>query len=275
MSHRDSGLGAKVLHDHFLDVAVALVQFADREQGIDAVFGRFADADQQSRGEWNSLLSGLFDRTQTLGRDFIGSVVVRRAGGEQGAVDGFEHQSHAGRDGGETRDPFGAEQAGIRMRQQAGLAQHQLAHGFQIMQRGFVAEMTQRVAHLGEEQFRLVAQAEESLGASQLFAGAGDRENFVRSHGMRAGISGIAAEGAVAAVIAAKIRQRQEDFSRIGDDAGLEVFFCGAGRGEQRGKIVVTAADQPAGPGRGDGRSRAVVRLVLLRTMRCAPGRPF
>ena len=108
-------------------------------------------------GEGNLLLARFFDGAQTLGRDFVGSVVVGRAGSEQGAVGGFEHQAHAGRNRRQAGDPLGAEQAGIRMRQQTGLAQHQFAHGFQIVQRGFVSQMPQRVAHLGEEQFRLVA----------------------------------------------------------------------------------------------------------------------
>ena len=39
---------------------------------------------------------------------------------------------------------------------------------------------------------------------------------------MCAWLPGIAAEGAVAAVIAAKIGEREKHFARIGDDAGLE-----------------------------------------------------
>src|ERR1019366_10690302 len=97
----DGGLGAEVLDNHFLDMAVAVVQIADGEQRIDAVGGGFADADQQARGEGNSLLSSVFDGAQTLGRDFVGSVVVGRAGGEQGTVGGFEHEAHAGRDRGQ------------------------------------------------------------------------------------------------------------------------------------------------------------------------------
>ena len=79
MSHGDGGFGAEVLHDHFLDVAVALVQVTDREHRINAVFRRLADADQQSCGEGNLLLSSLFNRAQALGREFVGSIVVSGA----------------------------------------------------------------------------------------------------------------------------------------------------------------------------------------------------
>ncbi len=87
---------------------------------------------------------------------------------------------------------------------------------------------------------------------------------------MRAGVSGIAAESAVAAVVAAKIGQRQENFSRVGDDAGLEVIFCSAGGGEQRGQIVVGAADQAQGQVAVRWAIRAADRRVLPRRMCCA-----
>ena len=89
-----------------------------------------------------------------------------------------------------------------------GLAQHEFAHGFEIVQRRLVAEMAERLAHLGEEQFGLVAEAEEGFGAAELLAGAGDLEDFVGSHGVRAGVAGIAAEGAVSAIVAAEVGQR-------------------------------------------------------------------
>jgi hypothetical protein len=85
---------------------------------------------------------------------------------------------------------------------------------------------------------------------------------------VRAGFSGIAAEGAVAAVVAAKIGQRQENLPRVGDDAGLEVFFGGASGPEQRGKIVVATADQAQGQFARDGRSGP--QIVQFRRARCA-----
>src|ERR1700722_616426 len=112
------------------------------------------------------------------------------------------------------------------------------------MQRGSVAKVGESLAHLGEKQFRLVAQAEQSFGAAEFLAGAGDGENLVRGHGVRAGVSGIAAEGAVSAVIAAEIGQREEDLTRVSDDAGFEAFFGGASGGEKFGKLAVGAADE-------------------------------
>ena len=108
------------------------------------------------------------------------------------------------------------------MRQQSGLAQNQFAHGFEIVQRGFVPEMMKRLAHLWKKQFRLVAQREQSLRASKFFAGASNFQNLIRRHGVRAGVAGVAAEGAVSAIVAAEIGQWQKNFARVGDDARLE-----------------------------------------------------
>ena len=152
------------------------------------------------------------------------------------------------------------------MRQQTSLAQHKFAHALQVMQSRFIAEMAQCVSHLGKQQFRLIAEAEESFGTSQLFAGAGDGQHFLRSQGMRSGFSGIAAESAVTAVVAAEIRQRQENLPRVGDDTGFEVFFCGARRPDQRWKISVTAAYQPQGQFARDGRTGA--QIVQFRRTR-------
>ena len=74
---------------------------------------------------------------------------------------------------------------------------------------------------------------------------------------MRPGLSRVASENAVAAVVTAKIGQRQEDLPRIGDDAGFEIISRGACGGEQRRQIVVTAADQAQRGYARDGSPRA------------------
>ena len=172
---------------------------------------------------------------------------MRGAGRKQGGVRGLEHQAHAGRNRCQAGDPLGAQQPGIGMRQQSGLAQDPFAHGFEIVQGRLVTQVAQGRAHFGESQFRLVAQAEEGFGAAHLFAGARDFQDLVRSHGVRAGFAGIAAEDAVAAIVAAQVGQRDEDFARIGDDAGLEALLEFQGGGEESGEFVVRATQELAG----------------------------
>src|SRR5579863_8159461 len=103
--------------------------------------------------------------------------------------------------------------------------------------------MAQSFAHLREEQFWLVAQAEKRFRTAQYLSGAGDGENLVGSHSVRPRISRIAAEGAVSAVVTAEIGQRQEDLTRVSNDAGFEAFLGGTRGGEKLGKVVVRTAD--------------------------------
>ena len=76
---------------------------------------------------------------------------------------------------------------------------------------------------------------------------------------MRAWLAGIATEDAVAAVVSAKIGQRQEHFPRVGDEAGFEVIPGFPGGGQQRGEILVMATDQAQSLVARDGRARAKV----------------
>ena len=119
------------------------------------------------------------------------------------------------------------------MGKQSRFPQHELAHRFQILQSRVVPKPAQRCAHLGKGQLRLVAEAEKSFGASQLLARTNDREHLIRSHGVRARIVRISAEDTVAAVIAAEIGERDENFSRISDGLGLEPLFGSNGGSQQ------------------------------------------
>src|SRR5580698_6990218 len=104
--------------------------------------------------------------------------------------------------------------------------------------------MAEGLAHLGKKKFGLVAEAEKGFGASELFSGAGDGKHFLRCHGVRAWIGGVAAEGAISAVVAAEIGKREKYLARIGDHAGFEALFGGAGRGQKQRKIVIRAVDE-------------------------------
>ena len=87
-----------------------------------------------------------------------------------------------------------------------------------------------------------------------------DFKNLVRSHGVSAGFAGIAAEDAVAAIIAAQVGQRDEDLTRIGDDPGLEALLGCKRGGEEGGEFVVRAVKKLACPLAGNG--QAVAQLV-------------
>src|ERR1700751_2289035 len=102
--------------------------------------------------------------------------------------------------------------------------------------------MVECFTHLGKEQFWLVTQAEKGFGTAKLFSRTGDFEHLVGHHRVCAGIARIAAEGAVAAIVAAEVSQREKDFAGIGDRARLESFLRRAGKRKKFWQIVVAAA---------------------------------
>ena len=94
------------------------------------------------------------------------------------------------------------------MRQECGLAQHQFAHCFQVVQSAAVTAFAQHLAHLGKRGFGLVAQREQGFGASERFACLGHSQHFVGRHGMRAWLARIPPISAIGAVVPAQIGKR-------------------------------------------------------------------
>src|SRR6476660_1236819 len=133
------------------------------------------------------------------------------------------------------------------MGQQSCFSKHQFAHRLEIMQCGTETEPTQGLSHLGKDKLRLVAEREKSFRATECLTRFRDRENFVGRHGVSARITGIAAEGAVSAVVSAQVSQRNKDLARIGDDARLEAVTELPGSGKKLGQMMVGTANPTAG----------------------------
>ena len=247
LCHGDRRLRAEVLHDHLLDVTVAMVQFTDSEQSVHPIVRVLADADQQPGGERYPLLASLHDRLQAPCRYFVGCPIMRCSRTQQGAAGCLQHQAKTRTHCSQPTYPLRAHQAGIGMRQERSLTQHQFAHRFQIMQSRLVSQLAQRRAHFRKHQLRLIAQAEQSLATPQLLPRPGYIQHFLGRHGMRARIGGIAAESAVAAVIAAQVGERQKDFARIRDRVWTEALFCRTGRTQQLRQFFISRAHEPAG----------------------------
>ena len=75
--HRRAGLGAEVLDDDFLDVAVPRVEAGQREQCIEPLRARLTDADQQSAGERDRQFPCQCDRLDPRRRVLVGRAPVR------------------------------------------------------------------------------------------------------------------------------------------------------------------------------------------------------
>src|SRR6185369_7858359 len=103
----------EVLYDDFLNVTVALVEIADGQQTVGALFLRLADADQDPGGERDFQLAGVRDRTQADDRVLVRRRVMRAAASSQARADVLQHQTHA--------DVHGPQQLELRDRQYTGV----------------------------------------------------------------------------------------------------------------------------------------------------------
>ena len=71
-SHARIGLGAEILDDDLLDMAVPLVDVADRQQRLDALRPRLADADQDAGRERHARAAGGLQRREPDGGVLVG-----------------------------------------------------------------------------------------------------------------------------------------------------------------------------------------------------------
>ncbi len=212
---------SEVLHDHFLNVPILLVQCTNREQGIESLLEGLTNPDQDSGRKCHGKFSRFLDRAQAQCRNFVGSFEMRQAFAHQPGTDCFEHQTHADVRFPEALQRRAIHHAGIRMRQQTRAFQHHFGHRRCVIQRARKALPPQKLARFGKNTFRLIAQAKKRLFATGCAALFSNREDLIRCHEMRAGLAGILAEGAVAAVIAAQRGQGNENFFGEGDDSSL------------------------------------------------------
>ena len=231
------GLGAEVLDDHFLDVTVLPVQVGDGTKGIEPFLARLADADENAGGERHLEFAGQTDRLQSHRRMLVGRAKMHAALLAQPLAGRFQHDALARRDLAQRRDLLARHDTGIGVRQQAGLAQHQGAHGSEVVDRRLVAQRRQLFLGRAVTQLGLVTQREQRLGAARFLAGPGDRQHLVgRKIVGTAGVRRLR-EGAVVADIAAQLGQRDEDLSRIRDQSAMAMIARLRGIRHQLGKL--------------------------------------
>ena len=143
LGHARIGLGAEILDDDFLDMAVPLVGIANGEQRLDALQPRLADADQNARRERDLRPARGFQRGEADRRHLVGRAMVRAALLRQAVGRRLQHDALADRHGAQPRQPCFVHDAGIEVRQQARFFQDERGHLFQVGQRGVVAQRVQ------------------------------------------------------------------------------------------------------------------------------------
>ena len=205
------------------------VQIGNRLQRVDPLLARLADADQDAGRERHLQFAGQTQRLQPDRGMFVGRTVVNAATLAEPLAGRLQHDALARRHLAQGGDLLARHHAGIGMRQQSGLAQHQRAHRGQIGDRRVVAERLQRVARGLVAQLGLVAQREQRFGATCGRAGARDGEHLVGRE-----VDGLARarhfrERAVVTDVAAELGEGNEDLARIGDQPAVRGIAQGRG----------------------------------------------
>src|SRR5882724_260758 len=106
--------------------------------------------------------------------------------------------------------------------------------------------MMQSCPHFREAQLWLITQTEEGFGATPLLPRSCNLQDLIRGHGVSARFAGISTEGAIATVVAAQVRQRDEDLARVGNDIGFESLFEFQCRGKESWEFIVRTTEQRA-----------------------------
>lgn len=188
--------------------------------------------------------------------------------GPQAGRGGLQHHAHARRDRLEPLEVGPGQDAGVEVRQQAGLLQDPDRHGAHVGEGVVVAVRVEPLAGLGPAVLGPVAQGEEGLLAAHRRALAGDVEDLVGGQvhpvAALAELSGDGDEGAVVAPVAAEAGEGDEDLAGVGDDTGPpgggepgvphpcggggEVLQVLAARLEEYGRLGRVERDAVAGP---------------------------
>jgi len=152
----------------------------------------------------------------THGRLLVRGAVVRGAGRPvQPLGRGLQHHPHARRDRLEPRHLFPRHHAGIEVREQAGLFDHEDGHRAHVIERGGVAARGQPGARLGPAGLGSVPEREQRFFAPGGGAGARDVEHLLGRQERRLQPIRRRRERAVPAAVAAQARQGDEDLSAV------------------------------------------------------------
>ena len=216
--HARPGLRAEVLDDDLLHVAVLLAERLQREQRLDPLLARLADPDEDPARERDRELAGEPDRLEPPRGNLVRRGPVRAALRAEPLGSRLEHDPHRGRDGPQRLELGARHHAGVEVRQEPGLLEHEPRAALQVLERRLAAERAQLLARDLVAQLGLVAEREERLATAGGRAGARDREHLLLRHERALAAARRPRERAVAADVAAERRQRDEDLRRVGDE---------------------------------------------------------
>ena len=216
--HPRAGLRAEVLDDDLLHVPVLLAERLQGEERVDPLLASLADPDEDPARERDRELAGEANRLEATRGDLVGRGPVRAAFRPEPLRGRLEHDPHRGRDGPQRFQLRARHDAGIEVRQQSRLLEHEPGAALEVLERRLAAERSELLARDLVAQLGLVAEREERFVAAGRRAGARDREHLVLGHECPLAAARWARERAVAANVTAQRRERDEDLRRVGDE---------------------------------------------------------
>ena len=228
VAHARVGLGMERLDDHLLDVAQAIGEVADHEQGVDALGGVLADAEQDAAREGDPELAGLLVHADAHGGILVGRPEVGAAALAQARAGRLEHQAQRRVHAAQPLHLLAPQDPGVGVRQHAD-PEGDLAGLHQILGGGAQPALREPFAVRAVGDLGLVAEAEERLDAARAYAAARHLGDLVERVGLRVRRVRELREGAVVAAIAAQVGERDEDVAREADELALAAPLALAG----------------------------------------------
>ena len=239
ITHAGVRLGAKILHDDLVHVSprgapagararaffgsirgARPVRVAYGEERVDSLLARLSDADEHAARERHAKFAGEGRGPQSRRGSFALAPVVRGAGlVDESVRRGLEHQTLGDGDFSELGEFFAGQDAGVAVREEADASEHFAGAVREIIHCGGVPHGAELVARGGVARLGAVAEGEEALGGARATTALGDVEDLVEGHVDALGVGGIGGEGAVAARVAARARQRHEHLGGEGHHA--------------------------------------------------------
>src|SRR3981189_3759331 len=124
------------------------------------------------------------------------------------------------------------------MRQQSGLVKYQFCHRLEIGQRRRISQRVECGSRGTVTKLRFVTEGKERFATAGRLAGARDVKNLIRAQEWLFEPMRRLSKCAVVTNITAQSGQRDEDFSRIGNDMAMCSVAPAGSRAEQRGEVI-------------------------------------
>ena len=131
--HRGAGLGQEILHDHLLHMTVLEVRVRDRDERLDALGARLADADEDAGGERHARPSGRMQRGEASSRGLVGRAVMRATGLVQAVGERLDHHPLRRADRAQARELGLRQRARVGVGKQPGRVEHVLRHRCEVV----------------------------------------------------------------------------------------------------------------------------------------------